>query len=213
MSVNTNCSAFDCNISSTRAGTVVMKTINARNLLGSCIFVKSHCISEITHSTVSTTTIYIMIYSGSLTFCLTDGYIGVTIDLSGTCGIYVSATATIDITHRSSTIVDIAYIIITICYGSPVNTNSTAVDGHISITILGRRFLFHQGARQRFTKNSLCLIRSQNFRLTYSSHLTTAIDAGLHRTTSHGDFCATLHTSCDILGISFSISGISRIST
>ena len=128
--------------------------------------------------------------------------------MSGTYGIYVSATATIDITHRSSTIVDIAYII-TICYGSPVNTNSTAADGYISMTIHSLTFC----TRQRFTENSLCLIRSQNFRLTYSSHLTAAIDAGLHSAVCHGNLCATLHTSSNILRISGRVRSISRIST
>ena len=157
-------------------------------------------IIKITHRTIGTATIYIMVYTSAFA---TDGHVGITINMAATHSVVITAAAAIDITHLSATKVSCPYFIF---------TNRSTADGHISISHNGRCSII---SRQCLSENNRVCRCGQYFRLTNGSHLTTAIDAGLHLTTGHGDFSTALHTSCNIFWVSVIVRGsaISRIRT
>ena len=86
----------------------------------------SRIIIKLTHRTICTTTIYIMVYSGRLAgISFTDSHLSITLDntcsyIIGTCRIHITLTTTIDITEFSTALA--------------CRTNSTARDIHSGIS-------------------------------------------------------------------------------
>ena len=103
-----------------------MEVRNTRNLIGSSLRIRPHVVSEITHRTVGTAAIDVVIDLRLTAYRTSaDGHVGITINMAASHSVVMAATAAIDITHLGSAKVSCPYFFF---------TNSAATDGHVSIS-------------------------------------------------------------------------------
>ena len=110
-----------------------VETLNTKNLLGSSLSISIRLVSKITHRTISTATIYIMVYPRLAAYrASTDGHVGITIYMAATHSVAMTAAAAIDITHLGTAKVA------SVAAGNSdwCNTYSTATHRHVCISTM-----------------------------------------------------------------------------